>query len=407
MPPPLEEEEQELRDVSPVPFVVSDIVRRATPAQETALPASRPTNDGERASKNVKKRARDPKRLDEGVRRPLDLPDKAVDSVRTLVKTAADAVASDGNNKIQLLAAYEAAIGPALKAIIVIPDPHAPESQKRKRKASSSRPQQLTNGSSSWPASNAPPSFSYANTGPSQHHHQQYAQAVSANSTAPSSPHHHHQQDTAEFERLERLALRRRKVEALESISHTAALFLAEFMAFAKWQQGSSPSSTAASAAGGGGRGANGDDDDGRGLSSSGHSIGIGRSAAAQDHGMVYAAAAAGMAASMFHPPAGENNTHNKPYSNRTITEAYLDAINDEDSDSDSSDVSTIANNDRRGTIPDAHLPSEQGEDDVGRLSGSNLDDDDIHNGRVMGKQEGDDDKGGTSPASEVKVEEQ
>lgn len=42
------------------------------------------------------------------------------------------------------------------------------------------------------------------------------------------------QQSDGDFERLERQALRRRKVEALESLAHTAALFLAEFMAHTK-----------------------------------------------------------------------------------------------------------------------------------------------------------------------------
>lgn len=41
----------------------------------------------------------------------------------------------------------------------------------------------------------------------------------------------------ADFERLERQALRRRKVEALESLAHTAALFLAEYMTANKKNQ--------------------------------------------------------------------------------------------------------------------------------------------------------------------------
>lgn len=43
--------------------------------------------------------------------------------------------------------------------------------------------------------------------------------------------------DSDAFEKMERLALQRRKVEALESLAHTAALFLAEFMDFRKGRQ--------------------------------------------------------------------------------------------------------------------------------------------------------------------------
>lgn len=196
-------------------------------------------------------------------------------------------------NKIQLLAAYEAAIGPVLKAIIVIPDPQAPKAQKRKRKPSSAAlpppksTQQLPNGSSPWPA-NPTPSFSSADTGTSRQ--QQYVQTDHASPSAPSLPYqqqlqqqhrqHHNHQEAADLERLERLALRRRKVEALESISHTAALFLAEFMTFAK-RQGSSSSSAG---------GANHEQDSGGGQSANVGNI------PGQNSGMVYAAAAAGMA---------------------------------------------------------------------------------------------------------------
>ncbi|KAL2282042.1 hypothetical protein FJTKL_11117 [Diaporthe vaccinii] len=43
--------------------------------------------------------------------------------------------------------------------------------------------------------------------------------------------------DSDAFEKMETQALRRRKVEALESLAHTAALFLAEFMDFRKGRQ--------------------------------------------------------------------------------------------------------------------------------------------------------------------------
>ncbi|KAG8160151.1 hypothetical protein KVR01_009687 [Diaporthe batatas] len=43
--------------------------------------------------------------------------------------------------------------------------------------------------------------------------------------------------NSAAFQKMERQALRRRKVEALESLAHTAALFLAEFIDYKKGRQ--------------------------------------------------------------------------------------------------------------------------------------------------------------------------
>lgn len=92
----------------------------------------------------------------------------------------------------------------------------------------------------------------------------------------------HQPQDPVEFERLERQALRRRRVEALESLAHTAALFLAEYMTANKTRQQAPVPSTpweVAAAAGPGG------ESEGR---------------RRHDHGVDYAAAAAGMTAQMM-----------------------------------------------------------------------------------------------------------
>lgn len=59
---------QKVRDVSPVPLVVSDIVRRAAPAQRTALPSSKPPDSKEKTQARDNKRARDSDKLDQGVR---------------------------------------------------------------------------------------------------------------------------------------------------------------------------------------------------------------------------------------------------------------------------------------------------------------------------------------------------
>lgn len=106
----------------------------------------------------------------------------------------------------------------------------------------------------------------------SQHGRQQYYPSVDANPAsfhAPSQQHAHHQ-DAGDFERLERQALRRRKVEALESLAHTAALFLAEFMTHNNKNKASSRSSAGP-----------------------GESGGSATAGGAQNHGMDYAAAAA------------------------------------------------------------------------------------------------------------------
>lgn len=113
----------------------------------------------------------------------------------------------------------------------------------------------------------------------------------------------HHSQDPVEFERLERQALRRRRVEALESLAHTAALFLAEYMTANKTRQQapapSAPSEAAAAVAAG-----IGGESEGR----------------RHDHGVDYAAAAAGITAQM------------------------MASLDDSGSDGDESDAETISN---------------------------------------------------------------
>lgn len=190
-------------------------------------------------------------------------------------------------NKIQLLAAYEAAIGPALKSIVVIPDARAADSQKRKAKSPASKPlpsssrHRLPNGPK--PPRSVPSGGAGAKLQPQQ----PQLQPNPTSSFSSPTPHYHllqqqqqqqqqrqqsETQEAADLERLERQALRRRKVEALESLSHTAALFLAEFMTFTKRQNSSTLSAEDANCEHGGGR------------------------APAPNDGMEYAAAAAGMA---------------------------------------------------------------------------------------------------------------
>lgn len=202
-------------------------------------------------------------------------------------------------DRIALLAAYEAAIGPALRAIIVVPASSDAAAEKRKpgRKPNSNkshpgpRPTQWTtkpskrttaSGLTAWEAAAAEPSTSFASSSAGyqqqqqRHQQQQYADPASFFAPPP-------QQNggDSDYDRRETQALRRRKVEALESISHTAALFLAEFMTFTKQQRQNS-----ASVSGGGGEG------NGYG---GGQNMGEG-GASAQNHGVNYAAAAAGMA---------------------------------------------------------------------------------------------------------------
>lgn len=203
-------------------------------------------------------------------------------------------------DKIALLAAYEAAVGPALRAIIVIPSEKVEKVEKapkpEKKKTKSKKPgDKLPGVSSARPQSSAPRATAsttngradskrknHSSAGPADPYHdqQQYIQAADADPSsfyAPPQQQQHHQ-DAGDFERLERQALRRRKVEALESLAHTAALFLAEFMTHNNNKKESSRSSPGPG-------------------EPSGSAAPAG---AAQNHGVDYAAAAAGMAVCSF-----------------------------------------------------------------------------------------------------------
>lgn len=59
--------QQDLQQVSPVPLIVSDIVRRTAPVKRTALPTHKPTQSKEKAEDKGRKRAGDPERQDQGV----------------------------------------------------------------------------------------------------------------------------------------------------------------------------------------------------------------------------------------------------------------------------------------------------------------------------------------------------
>lgn len=116
--------------------------------------------------------------------------------------------------------------------------------------------------------------------------------------------------DPRAFEKMERQALRRRKVEALESLAHTAALFLAEFMDFKKGRQ--EPQATTSSPPPPGPRQHQSD----------------------PGAGEVYAAAAAaGVAASLFRPLSEEmeRSGYNSSGSEMEQPSSSYDSSDDED----------------------------------------------------------------------------
>ncbi|ROW04294.1 hypothetical protein VSDG_01110 [Cytospora chrysosperma] len=203
---------------------------------------------------------------------------------------------------IALLAAYEAAIGPALRAIAGVTIPASEKGKRGPRKNKTDKkpgqgkwvakpfPKQTATGTDSGPRSRHEvmrPTAQHgdrmkqaADSGPAP-----FSSLPQAGTHAPATPPSVHDPET--FERLERQALRRRKVEALESLAHTAALFLAEFMDFRK-AQAAAPTSAP---------------------NGTGEPPPPSPEPERMDPGAgsAYAAAAAGMAASMFQPPAGEN----------------------------------------------------------------------------------------------------
>lgn len=144
------------------------------------------------------------------------------------------------------LAAYEAAVGPALRNIIVIPTGKDLTPEKKRRSTPSAKPPgpsptpkhqskpTATQGPTTTDAVNSPgaPAAPSPAGYPDQQSH-----------TAGPSPFYttQHQYLDADYERLERQALCRRKVEALESLAHTAALFLAEYMTVNKKKQAPAP----------------------------------------------------------------------------------------------------------------------------------------------------------------------
>lgn len=113
--------------------------------------------------------------------------------------------------------------------------------------------------------------------------------------------------NTDAFEKLERQALRRRKVEALESLAHTAALFLGEFMNYNKGRQ--QPAATTSPA-----------------LESGQNQTGPGVGAA-------YAAAAAGIAANVFQPLSEEieHSVYSSSASGVEQSSGSSDSSDDED----------------------------------------------------------------------------
>ncbi|KAF3766210.1 hypothetical protein M406DRAFT_68572 [Cryphonectria parasitica EP155] len=217
------------------------------------------------------------------------IPPQADKPVQALLKAAADLVASPGARRGPLLAAYEATTGPALRAIGVVPGPRGVEkSEPASKKPSTIRSKPTSTRSSAHintPHHDTTTKRSFPSAGPTDRSHVAQSQQQGASTTMSSAqPPHHRQEDAGgdhHLEKLERQALRRRKVEALESLAHTAALFLAEFMTYTK-REVSRPSATAEPAGGG-----------------QENSVSSGGS---QGRGTDHAASAAAMAANMFKP---------------------------------------------------------------------------------------------------------
>lgn len=193
-----------------------------------------------------------------------------------------------------MLAAYEAAIGPAIRAVAGVT---IPPSEKVRRGPKKKKADKTTSGQGAGSTKPPPKQKVVTNNVPGSHHgnersateHRGHVHQPAASHPAsffvqpqaPPQPVH----DPPIFEMMERQALRRRKVEALESLAHTTALFLAEFMDFKKAQQAAAASSPLTFSV----------------------TAGPPPPQANPSAGSAYAAAAAGMAANLFQPPSDVN----------------------------------------------------------------------------------------------------
>lgn len=151
-----------------------------------------------------------------------------------------------------MLAAYEAAIGPALRAMVGIglqSSAKVNEPKKRSRLPSNKKKdigrrdhskKHVAEDATLPQASGHKPSLRERSARNVAEHESNGPQRVNPDPerlTGPLQADHGRETpdlDSDAFEKMERKALRQRKVEALESLAHTAALFLAEFMDFKK-----------------------------------------------------------------------------------------------------------------------------------------------------------------------------
>ncbi|ROV97672.1 hypothetical protein VMCG_07357 [Cytospora schulzeri] len=319
----LQREPSPLPVVSDIPLVVSDIPQAVDdiPNGVTAPPPQTQTQPSkliEKGAPKPTKRKASPKGVwihqgrsekdmcqsshgQPGLVMKQPVPPHGIEPVTNLMKAAQEVTQS-----IALLAAYEAAIGPALRSIAGVTLPPSEKGRRGPRKKKvDKKPAQGTgstkptigtnNGSRPWQDEKR--STTQQHRGHPQQQHTAGSEPASLLALPQANLHHHHTtapppppphqsaHDPETFERMERQALRRRKVEALESLAHTAALFLAEFMDFRKGQ--AAPSSTS----------------NGTGGPPPQPQLPPRVDPGA---GSAYAAAAAGMAASLFQPPAGE-----------------------------------------------------------------------------------------------------
>ncbi|KAJ0125159.1 hypothetical protein J7T55_006503 [Diaporthe amygdali] len=228
------------------------------------------------------------------------------------------------SQNLAVLAAYEAAIGPALRALLNIGLQTSVRANEPKTRGG--LPKKKKNSKDNRDPSKGKVAATRTLPQVSSHRRRSrdsFAQSTSENRndfqgqnsdpavlSTPFQPEQRRNspiQNSDAFERMERQALRRRKVEALESLAHTAALFLAEFLDFRKAQQ--VPAATRSPPAG-----------------SEQHQVGPGA-------GVAYAAAAAGMAANVFQPLSQEleRSGYNSSGSEMAQHSSSHDTSDDED----------------------------------------------------------------------------